>query len=84
MPNRLQESMDIADYDDMKYHEEQDDKAMERAENIKKDVKDYLEKVNKWDRYIATPNNNHIVLKNLRKKYGEDVVQLEINKQKEG
>jgi uncharacterized C2H2 Zn-finger protein len=48
-----------------------------------KDVKKYLEKVNKWDRYIATPNNNHIILKNLRKKYGEDVVQLEINKQKE-
>ena len=49
------------------------------------DVRDYLEKVNKWDRYIATPNNTHIILKNLRKKYREDAVQLEINKQiKEG
>ena len=35
MPNRLQESMDIADYDDMKYHEQQDDEAMERAEGNK-------------------------------------------------
>ena len=48
-----------------------------------RDVKDYLEKINKWDRYNGTPNNNHIILLNLRKKYGEDVVQLEINKQKE-
>ena len=46
-----------------------------------KDVEGYLEKINKWDRYSATPNNNHIILLNLRKKYGEDVVQVEINKQ---
>ena len=46
-----------------------------------KDVKGYLEKINKWDRYSATPNNNHIILLNLRKKYGEDVVRVEINKQ---
>ena len=35
MPNRLQESMDIADYDDMKYHEQKDDEAMEKAEGNK-------------------------------------------------
>ena len=29
--NRLQESMDKADYDDMRYHEDQDYEAMERA-----------------------------------------------------
>ena len=29
--NRLQESMDEADYDDMRYHEDQDHEAMERA-----------------------------------------------------
>ena len=31
--NRLQESMDEADYDDMRYHEDQDHEAMERAKN---------------------------------------------------
>ena len=46
-----------------------------------RDVKDYLEKINKWDRYSATPNKFHIVLLNLRKRYGKDVVQAEINKQ---
>ena len=46
-----------------------------------RDVKNYLGKVYKWDRHSATPNNNHIILLNLRKKYGEDVVQVEINKQ---
>ena len=29
--NPLQEKMNKADYDDMKYHEDQDHKAMERA-----------------------------------------------------
>jgi|10_taG_2_1085330.scaffolds.fasta_scaffold46785_4 hypothetical protein len=49
--------------------------------HLYRDVKDYLEKINKWDRYSATPNNNHIILLHLRKRYGEDVVQVEINKQ---
>ena len=30
--NWLQESMDEADYDDMRYHEDQDHEAMERSE----------------------------------------------------
>ena len=31
--NPLQEKMNKADYDDMKYHEQQDHEAMERAKN---------------------------------------------------
>ena len=52
-----------------------------KKERMNKDVKDYLEKINNWHRYSATPNRFHIVLLNLRKRYGKDVVQAEINKQ---
>ena len=57
-------------------------KNAESTYQLYKDVKDYLKEVDSWNRYSATPNNSHIRLLNLRKRYGKDVIQAEINKQR--
>ena len=49
--------------------------------HLYRDVRDYLKELDSHSRYSAMPNETHYTLLHLRKKYGEDVVQVEINKQ---
>ena len=49
--------------------------------NLYKAVRGYLKELESHSRYSAMPNETHYTLLHLRKKYGEDVVQVEINKQ---
>ena len=46
-----------------------------------RDLKGYLKELESHKPPYVTPNYTHYTLLRLRKKYGEDVVQVEINKQ---
>jgi hypothetical protein len=54
---------------------------MQLKNNIKTDVKNYLDKIYSWNVYVPQINDNHGILYLLFLKYGTEATKLEINKQ---